>query len=90
MYAEVFAGSVKMEEEGEARPCAIKRLSVGKGQRAERLLQEALTLLHCKDPTKTQSLLLGVALGGDHYDLVSRRSRSEDLFPRAVQRLSQL
>jgi hypothetical protein len=67
-YAEVFAGSVKMGEEEEARPCAVKRLSVDKGQRAERLLQEALTMIKCQD--EEQPLLLAVALGDGHYDLV--------------------
>jgi len=68
-YAEVFAGRVHLEEEGEPRPCAIKRLSVDKGLRAERLLQEALTMIKCQDSSRP--LLRAVALGDDQYCLVS-------------------
>ena len=72
-YAEVFAGSVQLDEEGEPRPCAIKRLSVEKGLRAERLLQEALTMIKCQD--EEQPLLLAMALGDGDYYLVSRAQR---------------
>ena len=75
-YARVFAGSVHLEEEGEARPCAIKRLSVDKGLRAERLLQEALTMIKCQDPSRP--LLRAVALGDDQYCLVSEAAGAAD------------
>ena len=68
-YARVFAGRVQLEEEGEPRPCAVKRLSVDKGLRPERLLQEALTMTKCQDPSRP--LLRAVALGDDQYCLVS-------------------
>ena len=69
----MFAGRARMEEEGEARPCAIKRLRASKGLQAERLLQEALIMFECQD--EKQPLLLAVALGDGHFDLVRGRSR---------------
>ena len=74
----MFAGRVQLEEEfeGQPRPCAIKRLSVDKGLRAERLLQEALTMIKCQDPSRP--LLLAVALGDDHYCLVSAAAGEAD------------
>jgi hypothetical protein len=77
----VYAGRVHLEEDGEPRRCAVKRLSVDKGLRPERLLQEALTMVKCQDPSRP--LLRAVALGDDQFCLVSeaagegRRQRAE-------------
>ena len=49
--------------------CAVKRLRRSKGQRAQRILQEALTMKKCQDPGRP--LLRAVALGDDQYCLVS-------------------
>jgi hypothetical protein len=75
-YAKVFAGRVQLEEEGEARPCAIKRLRASKGLQAERLLQEALTMVKCQNE---EQLLLALALGNGHYYLVSTGAAAVDL-----------
>ena len=70
-YAEVYEGTVRLAAEAGAAaiPCAIKRLRASKGLQAERLLQEALTLVQCQDSSK-QPLLLAVVLGEGHYYLV--------------------
>lgn len=65
----MFAGRVQLEDGAELRRCAIKRLRAATGLHPERLLQEALTMIECQDVN--QPLLLVVALGGGHYDLVS-------------------
>ena len=69
----MFAGRVQLEEEGEPLRCAVKRLSVFKGLRPERLLQEALTMIKCQ--VEEQPLLLAMALGDGHYYLVSMAQR---------------
>jgi len=73
-YAEVYEGTVRLTAEAGAAAisCAIKRLRSSKGLQAERLLQEALTLMRCQDPSK-QPLLLAVVLGEGHYYLVQQQ-----------------